>query len=193
MKLYFRMLLLLRRLRHLAKVSTKDTIEFKSRVWPTDLDINGHMTNTRYVSLFDLSIIQVFSQLGLVTSLSKMKWQAMINARNISFLRELSPFEPFKVTSEIICWDRSFLYMEHKIVNKQNKTSSICYSRGLFLSKKGLISFKELLKNAIDNGKGPTDGLEAFEAGSPPMPDHIKHWKETLKHQKKQIKSSDAS
>ena len=190
MKLYFRLLILWIKLRRLVKLSTKDTVEFNSRVWPTDLDMNGHMTNSRYISLFDLSIIQLFSQMGFVKSLAHMKWKPMINARNISFLKELSLFESFSVSSRIICWDRSFVYLEHRIRNKQNKTSAVCYSRGLFVSKKGIIGFKELLSNANELQYGPTDAIEANDVGSPKMPDHIKHWKETLNHQKKQTKSN---
>lgn len=190
MKLYFRMLILLLKLRRLGKLSSKDNVEFNSRVWPTDLDLNGHMTNTRYVSLFDLSIIQLFSQMGFMSSLTQMKWKPMINARNISFLKELSPFESFKVSSKIICWDRSFVYIEHRIRNKQSKTSAVCYSRGLFLAKKGLISFKDVLAHANELQQGPTDIAAMTQNGSPEMPEHIKHWKETLNHQKKQTKSS---
>ncbi|GLQ32386.1 hypothetical protein GCM10007876_28650 [Litoribrevibacter albus] len=152
------------------------------------------MTNTRYANLFDLSHIQIFSQLGLVATLKQLNWTPIINARTISYFKELSPFEVFTVTSKLICWDRSYFYLEHRILNQAGKTSAICYSRGLILNKnsensKGIISIKQVIEEAFKAGKGPN--LKSLdELTTPDIPEHIKHWTDTLKIQKKTAKST---
>ncbi len=194
MKLYFRLLLLWLRLKKLGAIAENDTSVFHSRVWPTDLDFNGHMTNTRYGNLFDLSHIQLFGQLGLIPIFKQQKWTAVINARTISYFKELAPFEAFKVTSRLIYWDRSYFYMEQRIVNKTGKTSAICYSRGLIIEKhkssaKGIISIKQAILEAVSKGINQAIPYSST-LDSPEIPEHIQHWKDTLTIQKKTAKNS---
>ncbi|MFC3149838.1 thioesterase family protein [Litoribrevibacter euphylliae] len=199
MKLYFRLLLLWLNLRKTSNITVDDTSVFHSRVWPTDLDFNGHMTNTRYANLFDLSHIQLFSQLGLIPTLKQKRWSPVINARTISYFKELSPFEAFTVTSRLIYWDRNYFYMEQRILNQAGKTSAISYSRELLVDKsnsssKGIVSFKDALIEAhkvggvsVSQARKDFDSHSIFD--SPEIPEHIKHWKETLSIQKKMAKS----
>jgi len=35
-----------------------NSIELTVRVWPQDLDINGHMNNSRHVTIIDLALIE---------------------------------------------------------------------------------------------------------------------------------------
>lgn len=199
MKLYFRLLLLWIKLRKSRTIPIDDTSVFHSRVWPTDLDFNGHMTNTRYANLFDLSHIQLFSQLGLIPTLKRKRWSPVINARTISYYKELSPFEAFTVTSRLIYWDKNYFYMEQRILNQTGKTSAISYSRELIVDKdnssaKGIVPLKEILIEANKTGEASvSQPRKDFDPDcifdSPEMPEHIKHWKETLNIQKRKAKA----
>lgn len=190
MKLYFRMFLLWLRLKKLPQVSFNAIAEFTSRVWPTDCDLNGHMTNTRYPNLFDLCHIQLFGQLGILPEVRKYKWNIMINARTITYLRELQPFQTFKVTTSLICWEKSYFYLEHRIYDQDKKISAVGYSRGLVTSQTGLKKFADVLAGRyqqVDNGI-LIDYTQ--KSVSPEMPEHIKHWKDTLNIQKKLLRHS---
>lgn len=183
MKLYFRLLLLWLRLKRSNRITPEKSVTLTSRVWPTDLDFNGHMTNTRYASFFDLSHIQLFSQLGLIPTLKKNDWSPIINARTISYFKELSPFESFDITSRLIYWDRSYFYLEQRAVNQQGKTAAICYSRGLIIQKKTKSSKLVPLKDVLRESTG-------IRLSSPEIPTHIDHWKDTLMIQKQTAKQS---
>lgn len=188
MKLYFRLLCLWWHLKKANTIALDDTSVLLSRVWPTDLDFNGHMTNTRYASLFDLSHIQIFSQLKLIEELKKESWSPVINARTISYFKELSPFESFKVTAKLIFWDRSYFYLEQRIINRSGKTCAIGYSRGLILNKKktkkkGIIPLQNVIERAAKQKENFKDVVHN-QLTSPEMPEHIQHWKDTLQVQK---------
>jgi acyl-ACP thioesterase len=56
MNLYLRLLWTLLRAPFKPRIVLGDTIELKLRVWPNDLDVNGHMNNGRYMTITDLAI-----------------------------------------------------------------------------------------------------------------------------------------
>lgn len=49
MNLYLRLLWTWLRARSKPAIAMGDTIELQLRVWPNDLDVNGHMNNGRYM------------------------------------------------------------------------------------------------------------------------------------------------
>ncbi|TMH75049.1 MAG: acyl-CoA thioesterase, partial [Betaproteobacteria bacterium] len=54
MNLYFRLLITILKALRAPRVTPGDTVELALRVLPTDLDLNGHMNNGRYLTLVDL-------------------------------------------------------------------------------------------------------------------------------------------
>ena len=48
------------------------------RVWPTDLDINLHMTNSRYLAMMDMARINMMLRTGL--------WQWIRREKSLPFL-----------------------------------------------------------------------------------------------------------
>lgn len=66
MNLYLRLLWTWLRALGKAPIRIGDTIELQLRVWPNDLDINGHMNNGRYMTIIDLALIEYFTRAGFL-------------------------------------------------------------------------------------------------------------------------------
>src|SRR5438552_18715762 len=70
MNLYFRLLITILKALRAPRVTPGDTVELALRVLPTDLDLNGHMNNGRYLTLVDLGLVTVFIRSGFASSAS---------------------------------------------------------------------------------------------------------------------------
>lgn len=72
------------------------------RVWPTDCDINFHMTHSRYASLTDIGRFDYAIRAGLSKAIRKEKWAPMVAAYHIEYRREIKPFERFVMRTRFI-------------------------------------------------------------------------------------------
>ena len=111
MKLYFRLLWSL----FLALWQTRRgqrLIEFPDgesalwfRVWPTDCDINFHMTHSRYGALSDIGRLDYAIRAGLGKTVRQEKWAAMMASYQVEFRREIKPFERFVMRTRFLGWE----------------------------------------------------------------------------------------
>ncbi len=86
-------------------IGVLDAASLRFRVWPTDLDINVHMTNARYFSVMDLGRTDLMIRVGLGGAILRNRWQPVLGAANIRFRRSLKPFQRFTLVSRVLCWD----------------------------------------------------------------------------------------
>ncbi len=82
-------------------------------VLPTDLDINIHMNNGRYLTICDLNRVDLFIRTGLVKSMRKRKWMPVIAEHTMSYKKSLHPFERYTAELEVTHWDDKYFYMTH--------------------------------------------------------------------------------
>ncbi|AIL12339.1 hypothetical protein IM40_00490 [Candidatus Paracaedimonas acanthamoebae] len=122
------------------------------RVVPTDLDLNLHMTNSRYLSVMDLGRLDLLLRSKGRTFLFKKKWQAVLGASHIRFRRSLQCFQKFELHSRIIGWDEKWFYIEQRIFSK-GQLITIAILKALFISKKGSVPTQKVfseLKVALE-------------------------------------------
>ncbi|OED43187.1 hypothetical protein ACH42_10855 [Endozoicomonas sp. (ex Bugula neritina AB1)] len=132
----------------------------KLRVLPNDLDINMHMNNGRYLTICDLSRVDMFIRTGLAKSMYKEDWIPVISEHTMKYKRPLKPFQKYEVTMEIVSWDDKFFQMEHEfIVN--GKVLAEGTSSGCVLSKSGVIAPDQVMEHV-------TSRLE-LESSSPSL------------------------
>jgi acyl-CoA thioesterase FadM len=82
-------------------------------VLPTDLDINIHMNNGRYLTICDLNRVDLFIRTGLVKTMRKRKWMPVIAEHTMSYKKSLHPFERYTAELEVTHWDDKYFYMTH--------------------------------------------------------------------------------
>ncbi len=110
--IYFSIRSLFRERLHIGKVQSRLTL----RVLPNDLDINFHMNNGRYLTLCDLSRIDMFIRTGLMRSIIKRKWMPLIAHHTMTYKKPLGLFERFDLLLELTHWDDKYFYMNHTFV-----------------------------------------------------------------------------
>jgi acyl-CoA thioesterase FadM len=122
------------------------------RVLPNDLDINFHMNNGRYLTICDLSRMDLFIRTGLMKTMFKRKWMPIIAEHTMAYKRPLSLFERYDVILEVTHWDEKYFYMKHIFRNAERVlaegTSKGCvYARG-----SGVVKPDEVIA-AVEQGK----------------------------------------
>ena len=86
------------------------------RVLPTDLDINLHMNNGRYLTIMDLGRIDLVLRSGLWRPIWRHGWAPTIGAVVIRYRQELRPFELFRLETRLAAWSDSIAVMEQTFV-----------------------------------------------------------------------------
>lgn len=77
MNLYLRLLLTIVKALRAPRVRLGESVEFDLRVWPTDLDLNGHMNNGRYLTMVDLALATIFIRSGFARLCFSRGWRPM--------------------------------------------------------------------------------------------------------------------
>ena len=81
---------------------------------PNDLDFNMQMTNGRYLTIADLSRIDLFLRTGLAKVMVKEKWAPILTEHTMSYKRSLNLFSRFDLVMQLTHWDERSFYMSHQ-------------------------------------------------------------------------------
>ena len=136
MSLIFRMLWLLvaslfkPRLPHIKPIN-----ELVLRVLPNDLDINLHMNNGRYLTICDLTRVDMFIRTGLARTMLKHGWMPIITEHTMKYKKALKLFQSYTVRMEVTGWDARHFDMLHTFL-VGDRVVAEGTSRGVIYSKK---------------------------------------------------------
>lgn len=119
-----------------SRVSPFESVKTRFRVWPTDLDIFGHMTNSRYFNLMDLGRNHLIARAGMLSSLARRGWYPVVVEEAMQFRRSLHPFERFVLETRIVGFDERH-FSVHQTFRVGEKVAAVGIVRARFLSKQG--------------------------------------------------------
>jgi len=163
MNLYFRFCFVVVAALFRRRLKTLDESVIDFRVWLTDLDVNLHMNNGRYLAIMDLGRIDLMLRTGLGRVALRRKWSPMVGSATIRFRRPLDPFQRFQLCSRILCWDDKWFFIEQR------------FERGGELIALGLI--KGLLRGRERNiPTGEIFGALNIRIPSPEIPAYVRDW-----------------
>lgn len=134
------------------------------RVWPTDMDLNFHLNDGRYLSLSGLGRVDLFARSGLLRPAMKRGWYPVVGAAMVRYRREIRWLERFTLHSRIVGWDDKWFYFEHRF-QIGDTLAAIVYVRGVLRTKAGPVPSRDVL------------ALLGHSDASPPVPDVIERWK----------------
>ena len=147
MNLIFRMVGLLLaslfkpRLPHIKPVN-----ELSMRVLPNDLDINLHMNNGRYLTICDLTRVDMFIRTGLARTMLKEEWIPVVAEHTMTYKKPLKPFQKYLVTMAVTGWDDRTFDMVHTFL-VGDRVMAEGTSKGMIVSKKeGVIAPERVLE-----------------------------------------------
>lgn len=166
MNLFFRLIKVLLGTLWRAPLELLDESVVEFRVWPSDLDVNLHMTNGRYLALMDLGRLDLILRMGMLKHMIRRRWRPVAASAAIRFRRSLRPFQKFRIRTRLVCWDERWIFFEQRFE---------CEGRWV---ARGLI--RALLRGGT--GNVPTAEILAVmrqDLASPPMPESVALWRES--------------
>jgi acyl-CoA thioesterase FadM len=168
MNLWFRSLVVLFTAFFRRRLNPLDESVLDFRVWPTDLDVNFHMNNGRYLTIMDLGRVDLMLRTGLGRMALKRKWSPLVGSATIRFRQSLNPFQRYRLKSRILCWDDKWFFIEQRFV-RQNELVAVGLVKGLLRGRSGNIPTASVL-----------EGLN-LRIASPEMPHSIRLWQASEK------------
>ncbi|MGY5766630.1 acyl-CoA thioesterase [Brachybacterium sp. DNPG3] len=112
MNLYFRLLLLMIRVRAGRSMSLWGTARTRFRVHPGDLDLLRHMNNGRYLSLLDLGRMDLMLRSGFWKRITDEGWYPVVAGQTITYRRSLELWQRFELSTRVLGYDERWIYME---------------------------------------------------------------------------------
>lgn len=150
MNLLFRMLFLLIASKFKPRLPVeKPKNSLTLSVLPNDIDINMHMNNGRYLTICDLTRVDMFIRSGLAKTMFKNKWIPVISEHTMTYKKGLKLFQKYEVLMEITSWDDKAFHMIHTfIVNDRIVAQGT--SQGVIVSKKNGVIPPEKVMQAVN-------------------------------------------
>ena len=103
---------------------------------PTDLDLNNHMTNSRYQNFLDMGRFNLMIRTRIWERVRAAGLSTVLGTSTIRFRREIKLWQRFEVSARLIAWDERWLYFEHRIyVN--GDTAAVAIAKCAFIGKTG--------------------------------------------------------
>ena len=163
MNLYLRLLVTVLKALRGARVLPGETVELDLRVWPTDLDLNGHMNNGRYLTLVDLGLVTVFIRSGFVRLCLARGWRPMGGGSVVYFRRGLTVFQRYTLRFTIVGWDEFWSYARFDFV-RNGELCATGFVKGAAAGRGGLVRNADIY---------PVLG---YPHPSPPLPEDLQAW-----------------
>jgi acyl-CoA thioesterase FadM len=178
MNLWFRLFLMLLRRPWRQRADPFETTCIRMRVWPTDLDLNRHVTNGRYFTLADIGRMHYVLRTGAFRVALRHRAVPIVGDTWGKFRRELKLFESFEIHTRMLGWDDKWSFVEHRFV-RQGSVIGVVVMRGLFRSSKGTVSPREL---AREMGLAPEP---------PEMPRWLTDWSASCDEMSRQLREEE--
>jgi acyl-CoA thioesterase FadM len=142
-----------------------DEDRLSMRVMPTDIDLNLHMNNARYLSIMDYARTHLLARTRLLEHILRSRWQPLVGAAWLTYRRSLPLFAGFTLTSRMVCWDDRWFYIEQSFTGRDG-LAALGWIKGVLRDAKGIVD--------------PQSVIEAVAPGiiSPPIPEAIDTWNE---------------
>ena len=101
------------------------------RVWPTDLDVLGHMNNGKYLSIMDVGRFDLIQRNGVLDVFRRERWYPVVVSQTISYRKSLNPWKRFWIESRILGFDDRAVYMEQRFVRPDARRRPEVYARAV--------------------------------------------------------------
>lgn len=136
------------------------------RVWPLDLDLNLHLTNSRYMALMDLGRLDFILRSNTWRVMRQGRLGLVLGGAAIRFRRSLAPFRRFTLTTKVLGWDERWIYVEQVFTGPQGVACHAVF-RAAFVKAGKMVP----PNNAL--------ALADRQQTSPVLPGWVQQWAET--------------
>lgn len=137
-----------------------------------DIDFNLHMNNANYLKFMEKGRVRHALATGMVRPMFAERCNMVVANTEISYIRELRPYQPFSLQTRLLGWDEKYLYYDQRFQVEQGRLNTHSLVRVAVFHEKQLITpaaFQE---------------ISGLAQRSPALPEYIASWKAVL-HDKK--------
>lgn len=119
------------------------------RVLPNDIDLNMHMNNGRYLTICDLSRVDMFIRTGLAKTMIEKKWMPVISEHTMKYKKSLDLFQKYEIRMEVGDWDENSVNMYHTFL-VGGRVVAEGTSKGVIVGKKGVVPPDEVIRTVAE-------------------------------------------
>ena len=112
MNLYLRLMFLRLRSRRRTPLGIWDTAVTPFRVTVSDLDLLGHVNNSKYLAIMDLARIDLMMRSGVWDKLRRQGWYPVVAGQTITYRKSLKLGQRFDVKSRVLGMDDRWFYVQ---------------------------------------------------------------------------------
>ena len=164
---------------HIRPLPRLDVLEedvLRLRVLPTDIDVNFHMNNARYLSVMDYARMHLLARTRLLEHILRSRWQPLVGATWVTYRRPLPLFSAYTLASRMVCWDDKWFYIEQTF-SRRDGLAALGWIKGVLRDERGTVDPQRVIE-------GVAPGVV-----SPPMPEAIAQWNELTREK---LQASDS-
>lgn len=140
-----------------------DEVRTPMRAWLTDIDINRHVNNGKYLTLMDFARLDHSLRTGMMQAMLKRKWWPIMGGANVNFRREIKPLMRFEITTKLLAWDDRWIYGEHRF-ERNGVVHTHAYAKAIIKKGRETIPPAELMRVMGYDGPplDPPDGMKRW-------------------------------
>jgi acyl transferase domain-containing protein/acyl-CoA thioesterase FadM/acyl carrier protein len=134
------------------------------RVMPSDLDLFGHMNNSRYLEMMDLGRIDFLIRMGLLPDVVRNRWIVPLGGASFDFKGALKLLELYEIGTRLVGWDERWFYFrqDFRRVKEPGRPVGTGYVKTLFRGPEGNVSPARIIEQAVGH-----------EVARPELPDDV--------------------
>jgi acyl-CoA thioesterase FadM len=145
MNLLFRLVLVVVAALLKKRTSVLDETVLRGRVWPNDLDLNGHMNNGRYFTVMDLGRIDFLLRAGVLQTALRHRWAPIVTSEFVRFRRSIRLFRRYDLRTRLLFWDDRWFTFEQRF-ESDGRVAAVGYVRGLLRARGANVPPAEVLR-----------------------------------------------
>ena len=143
----------------------------RTRCGLLDVDSFGHMNNAAYFTHCELARWQLIAEVGALTVMQRERLIFLVGSTVTRFRREVQPFQPFEVHTQMLGWDERSMVYEHNIKLSadspplsQTLCRAVIKSKGKLVSPEDFFAAMGLPPELVESRRGTMEGNETVAA-----------------------------
>lgn len=114
-------------------------------IWPSDLDVWGHVNNGRYLTLMDHGRLDHGLRTGLLGAMWRMRCRPVLGGASVRYRREVRAFERCTLVTQVVAWDARGLFYEHRL-ERRGELCARAVVRAVLKLGRGVLAPADLLE-----------------------------------------------
>lgn len=136
MNLFLRLIFFRLLSRRRSRLSMWDTSATPFRVTLSDLDLLGHVNNSKYLALMDLARIDLLMRSGWWDKIRKQGWYPVVAGQTITYRKSLKFGQRFTVETRVLGMDEHWFYLQ-QVFRRDGTVYAHALVRARFLARGG--------------------------------------------------------